>query len=994
MIRLQGLHKFFNKGRPNEIHVIDNVNLDLPERGMVAIYGKSGCGKTTLLNVIGGLDHFDGGQVLVDGHDITRETDAVRNQYIGYVFQNYNLNTGESCFENVADALRLCGMTDGRRIESRVMAALRNVGMEKFAGRMPDTLSGGQQQRIAIARAIVKNPRVILADEPTGNLDESNTVMVMDLLKAIAKEHLVLLVTHEADLVDHYCDLVIGLQDGRVVEVKRNDGAKGLAARDKNDVYLGEYQKSEFRSPLVNIDYYGDVPPSPVSIRVVNTGGGLYLEVDGNRVHVLDAFSEIKLRDGVFKADPAQNTVSRDVDMSALPPIENGHYGRLFDLRSSIKSGYDVNFKKGKKAKKLLRGCMALFAAVVVLMSAVFGTAIGQVVAATENYNHNVFYVYTPDTATSQLLRDAVGRADTGVDGIRMKYSYPFEEVFLRFRTGHFETYTQNVWWGTYATQLSQSLAADLPLVQGSRQLTHTDILITTRAADQLLEQAPLSYLDGYDKLIGLPCESLVFNGEYLRVAGIVESDEPAAYFTDMMLARIINNSSDTLIYPASDYGITVADGETLLIIKHDGGDSTDPIKGDTVTIHGAELKVAEAYRSHNTYHSYLKNTGQTKQALDDFFMEIVLRENPGIEADPNRLAEVFQEVRTNRYYEYWEYYYDQALTYLQSVYPFRNRAIDMWLAVEKENELAIWVAADAFEMALAVATKRETGYYPRPLELQSAYRGVYMEPALALLEKDREAYRAEFEESTLRNASFDEIFSRGYCVSDADYIMLSKQYGETHASARSYASTKEKQAYNPDYGFYEEQLLYAEVKEYTLLHSVDAKTTEKWLEQTFGNRKTGVERRYVVTPDDMFDQIIEREREDILLGLVTMGVVLAILCLCMYFIMRSALLNRIKEVGIYRAIGVSKKNLIFKFMIEAVVLTTLTVLIGYLLVSGFLWVCLGISPLVSQVIFYPWWMGVLLLVLLYGLCVLFGVLPILLLLCKRPSQILAKYDI
>ena len=223
---------------------------------------------------------------------------------------------------------------------------------------------------------------------------------------------------------------------------------------------------------------------------------------------------------------------------------------------------------------------------------------------------------------------------------------------------------------------------------------------------------------------------------------------------------------------------------------------------------------------------------------------------------------------------------------------------------------------------------------------------------------------------------------------------MLSKQYGETHASARSYASTKEKQAYNPDYGFYEEQLLYAEVKEYTLLHSVDAKTTEKWLEQTFGNRKTGVERRYVVTPDDMFDQIIEREREDILLGLVTMGVVLAILCLCMYFIMRSALLNRIKEVGIYRAIGVSKKNLIFKFMIEAVVLTTLTVLIGYLLVSGFLWVCLGISPLVSQVIFYPWWMGVLLLVLLYGLCVLFGVLPILLLLCKRPSQILAKYDI
>ena len=231
MISIKGLNKFFNKGRQNQIHVINNVSLELPEKGMVAIFGPSGCGKTTLLNVIGGLDKFAGGSLCIDGKNIRRGTDLIRNQYVGYIFQNYNLNKSESCFDNVANALRLCGIKDQSVINERVMAALSNVGMDKYYKRTPDTLSGGQQQRIAIARAIVKNPKIILADEPTGNLDEANTVMIMDLLKAISKDHLVLLVTHEAELVDYYCDKVIELRDGRVVGIKDNDGADGLAVR-------------------------------------------------------------------------------------------------------------------------------------------------------------------------------------------------------------------------------------------------------------------------------------------------------------------------------------------------------------------------------------------------------------------------------------------------------------------------------------------------------------------------------------------------------------------------------------------------------------------------------------------------------------------------------------------------------------------------------------------------------------------------------------------
>ena len=129
--------------------------------------------------------------------------------------------------------------------------------MECFENRTPDSLSGGQQQRIAIARAIVKNPRVILADEPTGNLDEANTVLVMDLLREIARDHLVLLVTHEEDLVDHYCETVIELSDGKVVNVRGNETANGLRVKDKNDIWLGELEKHEETDDgRVSVTYY------------------------------------------------------------------------------------------------------------------------------------------------------------------------------------------------------------------------------------------------------------------------------------------------------------------------------------------------------------------------------------------------------------------------------------------------------------------------------------------------------------------------------------------------------------------------------------------------------------------------------------------------------------------------------------------------------------------------------------------------------------------
>ena len=142
-VRITNAHKYYNRGKSNQLHVMDNVNLELPARGMVAIFGRSGCGKTTLLNAIGGLDKIASGSIELFGQNIRDDTDTLRNRFVGYIFQNYYLSVTDTVYENVAAALRLCGMTDENTISERVMAALSNVDMAKYRDRTPDTLSGG-----------------------------------------------------------------------------------------------------------------------------------------------------------------------------------------------------------------------------------------------------------------------------------------------------------------------------------------------------------------------------------------------------------------------------------------------------------------------------------------------------------------------------------------------------------------------------------------------------------------------------------------------------------------------------------------------------------------------------------------------------------------------------------------------------------------------------------------------------------------------------------
>ena len=200
---------------------LDNVSLAFRDNEFVAILGPSGSGKTTMLNVIGGLDHFDSGDLLIDGISTKdfrdRDWDAYRNNRIGFVFQSYNLIPHQTILENVELALTLTGVGHAER-RQRARKALEAVGLGEHVNKRPSQLSGGQMQRVAIARALINDPEIVLADEPTGALDSTTSVQVMDLLKDVARDRLVIMVTHNPELAYQYATRIVNLADGKITD--------------------------------------------------------------------------------------------------------------------------------------------------------------------------------------------------------------------------------------------------------------------------------------------------------------------------------------------------------------------------------------------------------------------------------------------------------------------------------------------------------------------------------------------------------------------------------------------------------------------------------------------------------------------------------------------------------------------------------------------------------------------------------------------------------
>ncbi|MCQ2425445.1 MAG: ABC transporter ATP-binding protein/permease [Lachnospiraceae bacterium] len=996
ILKITHAHKYYNRGKSNELHVMNDIDLALPSSGMIAIFGQSGCGKTTLLNAVGGLDSIAEGSIELFGENLARNTDVLRNKYVGYIFQNYNLNVGETVFENVADALRLCGMTDAEEIRTRVLAALTNVGMDKFKSRTPDTLSGGQQQRVAIARALVKSPAVLLADEPTGNLDEANTVLVMDILKELSRTRLVLLVTHEANLVDFYCDRVIRLVDGCVAEDRLNEDANGYIARDKNDIYLGELEKTEETLHGVTLTRYG-TPEVPVKLRLVTSGGHTYLVCDSPEVRVLDESSEIRLREGVFRTvghaeedESKKQYTANALDLSALTPFEGSRFGRLFGWKNALSSAWSDNFaKKRKKGTTLLRLTLALLAVVIVFTTAISAVSVRSLTEVNKENNRSLFYVKLDKDRDYPGLNEYP--ASSGIDRTWLTLSRIPDTENVSFATAAFMTAASPTIEGE-ACFAPVTLLNNPEIVAGTAELKKLhDVLITTAFGDVLIESSTASYIDSYDDLVGLRQQNVWGDSVPCRIVGVVRSDEKLILsnplsFAERILSDVVSLTTFNGLYARSKqtvYKEPIKKGELIVL-------NGLFEKGETVRLFGRDFLVA--YTDHSASFSRLSDylryyTDKTGLTVSDY------ADYAGT-GDPN----------VPEYRKYCEWVYE--------VFPqdgafrdFCRMLVDRYLPWEDtEMSIDLWTYAatgdvTAYLSLLSALNEQPTGfvgtYATMPLgdvnQTYACYKyhektGEWPDEPVSdetLLTAYYEDWNRLYEGQNIY-AKYDRYINEryqtryspvNYVVSDEDYILLSGSAGKS--DERFGVEAFESGYYDWDSGEWHQN--------HMAVHASDPEAAKEYLTSLFGNK--------AVTPEEMFDSALSEKKADILGSMAAILVMLTLMCLCVFFIMRSSFLHRVREVGIYRAIGVTKKNLIFRFTVEALLLVSLTVLPAFLL-SSLIIVYLSGGMLLGAVFYFPLWLAAGLLIVLYAASVFCGVLPVITLLSRTPSEILAKYDI
>ena len=355
MLKLNNVNKYFNKNRKNEIHVINNTSLEFGESGITALLGPSGCGKTTLLNAIGGLDKVNSGEIYINNKRITKvrssKVDEIRNLNIGYIFQNYNLIEDLSVFDNVAIVLKMIGIKDKEEIKKKVDYVLYKVGMYKYRKRIVSMLSGGERQRVGIARAIVKNPNIIIADEPTGNLDSKNTIEIMNIIKSISKEKLVILVTHEKEIAEFYATRIIEIKDGKIVSDIEND-ANELDYKIENRIYLKDLNHTNIESEKINVDYYSD-NDTKISVKLVVHNNNIYIETKNNKVEVIDSNSSIELIDDNYRKLDKDSYLNYDFDYDIIKNNGKLKYTSIFNIFSLLKNGF-LKIKNYSVLKKML----------------------------------------------------------------------------------------------------------------------------------------------------------------------------------------------------------------------------------------------------------------------------------------------------------------------------------------------------------------------------------------------------------------------------------------------------------------------------------------------------------------------------------------------------------------------------------------------------------------------------------------------------------------
>ena len=379
MVKVEKLNKYFNKGKKNQLHIINNTTLEFNKNGLVAILGASGSGKTTLLNVIGGLDKANSGKIYINGIKVSNKStyklDKIRNLNIGYIFQDYKLIDNLSVFENVAISLKMVGIKNKEEIEKRVNYVLNSVNMYRYRNRPAKMLSGGERQRVSIARAIVKNPNIVIADEPTGNLDAKNSLEIMNIIKSISKDKLVILVTHEVELAKFYASRIIEIQDGKIINDYENEINHNLEYRLDNKIYLKDLEKiEEIKKEKIKLDVFAD-KEEKIDAKIIIKNGNIYIKAKDKKVEVIDENSIIELVNEHYKKIDKSIYEQNNYNINEI--IDGNKklkYSSIYGIFKSIIQGFKKIGNYSVLKKILLLGYFASAMFIVYSVSNIFGT--------------------------------------------------------------------------------------------------------------------------------------------------------------------------------------------------------------------------------------------------------------------------------------------------------------------------------------------------------------------------------------------------------------------------------------------------------------------------------------------------------------------------------------------------------------------------------------------------------------------------------------------
>ena len=634
MIKLRGVNKYFNKGKRNEIHVINDTTLNLGTKGLVALLGPSGCGKTTMLNAIGGLDKVNGGDIFVDGVKITgrrtSKVDEIRNLNIGYIFQDYKLVDSMTVYENVAIVLRMIGIRDEEEIRKRIEYILQTLGIYRYRNRMADMLSGGERQRVGIARAIAKNPKIIIADEPTGNLDSANTIEIMNIIKAISRNRLVVLVTHEVELARFYASRIIELKDGKVEADYENKTDDNLDYRLDNKFYLRDFEKQEsLRDGDVSVNFYGGADDD-LDIDIVVKNGNIYIKSkEDRRIEVIDSNSAIEFVDDHYKEIDKSLYEEYDFDFDKVVDSEiKEKYSSIIGFLPSLARGFKkiVNYPLIKKL--LFVGFLLAGVFITYSLSSIYAS----LDVKDEDFissNKDYLTVEIPKISTEKYLEyenmDSVAYMFPKSANINMKFKMDF----------YYQTsYAQSVMTGSLT---DKNTIGESDLISGRLPENPQEIAVDKLTLMRLLNQPTLKQVGISDIQQMLGKKLSMDSMKDFEIVGITDKNQPLIYADPSMFIPMIYNSADQetyddtadgdktakIIYDYQTYDAeyTVKKGrlpendyETIVPLSM--SEQMPLNKEIDVKVNDRKLKVVGYYESPENVQSYLVNQNTIKYLL------------------------------------------------------------------------------------------------------------------------------------------------------------------------------------------------------------------------------------------------------------------------------------------------------------------------------------------------------------------------------------------